>query len=65
MVKLSETIRNEYPNISERLANCITMSVFKRMAELEFPLEGDDEAYVRWFKTVYTPKVLQEQFKYY
>lgn len=59
--ELWQEIHKEYPNLSPMIAKVMTQSVFSRLAELRFPLDGDDAAYAKWFKEVYSPTVREEE----
>lgn len=61
LTELGKTIKERYPKLSERLVSTIMPNVFSRMAELEFPLNGDDDAFVEWFNLVYQPAMRQTE----
>ncbi len=59
--ELWQEINYRYPNLSLTIAKTMTASVFSRLAELNFPPDGDDEVYAKWFMEVYSPTVRDEE----
>lgn len=64
MTSLEETakeIKEKYPRLSDGLVATIMPNVFNRMAELNFPVDGNDAAFAEWFNLVYQPAMRQTE----